>query len=400
MFPRRMASRNVGILRGLHGDLREEHHVPGQLRQPLHQLEPLGAQRAQLGQPRGVVLPFRLRQIRQRDRVEVVVGQRHETIATPPEFDDLVDDRVHAALARLLAVGAPHRAERAVLRAAANGLDRAQHVAPFGHQIPARGHELVGVDAAGLVDRLQGAARRVVEHDRPGHVAVALHHRVRAAKALRFLGVERGVNAAVDHDRAARPGLGPDLVATQGVAGVNAQADHVSGFHAVEVEGFQRLVGDSRVAIACRRRSGEHEQPTWSDDSYAERQVARVDEVDRHAAGCGGGAGYAWGESNHTFSVHEASSGISRDYRESRLTSGCCDPGPVPAPKWTTEIITVSHPVPRWPKGLTAKPSARGLRARVIFDKKGLGAEARLLESLRPHVSAGFIQLHPPVGVA
>src|SRR5690606_21269000 len=48
-----------GVLRRLHGDLREEHHVGWQLRQAAHQLESLGPQRSQLLEPRGVALPLR-----------------------------------------------------------------------------------------------------------------------------------------------------------------------------------------------------------------------------------------------------------------------------------------------------------------------------------------------------
>ena len=128
----------LGVLGRFHGDLREEHHVVGQLGEPRHQLEALGAHRLQRLVLRLVVAPRRHLQVGQRHRIEVVVGERDEAEAAAPQLDDLLDDRVARALARPLAVGLPHRAERAVLRAAADGLHRRPHVAIRRHQIPAR----------------------------------------------------------------------------------------------------------------------------------------------------------------------------------------------------------------------------------------------------------------------
>ena len=59
----------------------------------------------------------------------------------PPERDNFSDDIVDAALARLLPVRAPHRTERAMLRATANGLHRTPHVFVGRQQIPSRGDE-------------------------------------------------------------------------------------------------------------------------------------------------------------------------------------------------------------------------------------------------------------------
>ena len=105
------------------------------------------------------VLPPRHREVGQRDRIEVVVGQRDEAEPAPAQLDDLCDDGIDAALPRLLAVGAPDRAERAVLRAAAHGLHRGPHVPALRQQVPARRQESVGVDAPALVDPLQRAGR-------------------------------------------------------------------------------------------------------------------------------------------------------------------------------------------------------------------------------------------------
>ena len=46
--------------------------------------------------------------------------------------------------------------------------------------------------------------------------------------------------------------------------------------------GFERLVDDERLAVRLRRGRGQHVQPARRDDADAERDVARVDEVDVH----------------------------------------------------------------------------------------------------------------------
>ncbi len=73
---------------------------------------------------------------------------------------------------------------------------------------------------------------------------------MRAAEVLRFLGIERRVDAAVDDHRAARARRGADLVAAQRVAGVDADADDVAGLHGLEIERLERLIGDPRIAEA------------------------------------------------------------------------------------------------------------------------------------------------------
>src|SRR6185503_17096368 len=134
----------------------------------------------------------------QRDRIEVVVGERHETESSATQLDDLAHDAVHAALTWLLPVGAPHRAERTMFRAAAHGLYRAPHVSAFRQQIPACGDELFGVHASTLVLRLERALHGMIDHQRPDHVAVAADDGVRAATLMRLMWIQRGVNATVD----------------------------------------------------------------------------------------------------------------------------------------------------------------------------------------------------------
>ena len=102
----------------------------------------------------------RLREIGERHRIEVVVGEGDEPEAAAPQFDDLVRSPLDAALARLLAVGAPDRAERAMLRASAHCLHRGPHVALGRQQIPSRGPKIARADAAAVVDAAAAARRR------------------------------------------------------------------------------------------------------------------------------------------------------------------------------------------------------------------------------------------------
>ena len=171
----------------LHRDLREEHHVARKLREPLHQLEPLGA-RSPAALRAGLVLPAsRHPQIFQRHRIEVVVGERDEPESATAEIDDLLDHAVEGALARLLAVGPPDRAERAVLRAAANGLDRRPHIPTRRQQIPAAREERVRLDASAVVHTLRMSGDAVCEDLRPDHLAVTLDDRMGAAEFARFV---------------------------------------------------------------------------------------------------------------------------------------------------------------------------------------------------------------------
>ena len=130
----------------------------------LHQREPLVANRLEAVVGRLVGAAIGHAQIFERDRIEIVVGERDEAEAAAAQLDELLDHRVGFADARLLAVGAPHRAERAVLRAAAHGLHRRDHVLVARQQIPARLQHRAAFDLAAVVDALRRAGLAVVEH--------------------------------------------------------------------------------------------------------------------------------------------------------------------------------------------------------------------------------------------
>ena len=183
---------------------------------------------------------------------------------------------------KLLAVGPPHGAERAVLRAAAHRLHRAPHVAPGGQQIPAARHERVAFDAAAIVLRAERPSDCVVQRLGPCTLAVAGDDRVRAAESVRLFRKERGVDAPEHDVRAGIPGGDADLVTAERVTSMDSDADDVPGRDDRRVEAFERLVDQQWRAERLWRGRCQDIQPARRDDADAERYVTRVDEIDVH----------------------------------------------------------------------------------------------------------------------
>ena len=135
---------------------------------------------------------------------------------------------VDESLPWLLTVRAPHRAKRAVLRAATHGLHRCPHVPAGGQQIPARRHEPIARYAPPVV-HARGPTRDAISDDgRPDHIPVASDHDVCAAMSVRFVWEESRVDPTKHHPCPPFPRLPSDFVSTQGVAGVDADADDIS----------------------------------------------------------------------------------------------------------------------------------------------------------------------------
>src|SRR5205823_687967 len=245
------------VFGGLHRNLGVEDEIVRQLGEPRHQREALVAQRLELAQPRGIGSAPRLRQIVERDRLDVVVGERDESKSETAQLDDLADDAIDAALARLLSVGPPHGTERAMLRAAAQRLYRRPHVPPLRKQIPSRRHELIASDAAPFVDRPRLSSQALLDDARPDDVAVAAHDRVRLTVSRGFVRKQRGMNAAEDDPGAALAHLASDLVTAERVAGMNADADDVARANRVEIDRIERFVDDDRIAPAAAGRRRE-----------------------------------------------------------------------------------------------------------------------------------------------
>ncbi|WP_433984761.1 hypothetical protein RBB78_09865 [Tunturiibacter empetritectus] len=184
------------------------------------------------------------------------------------------------ALTGLLAVGAPDAAEGAVLGAATDGLNGGPHVLVAGHEIPAGGEEVGAADAAAFVDLFGlSAGEDVGDGFAPGYVAVAFDYGVGFAALECFFGEEGGVDAAVDDPGSAFAGDAADLVAAEGVAGVDADADDVAGLDGVGDDLFDGFVDEDGVACEGGCGGGEDEEPTGCDYSGPKRVVAGIYEM-------------------------------------------------------------------------------------------------------------------------
>ena len=86
-----------------------------------------------------------------------------------------------------------------------------------------------------------------------------------AAQIERLVGVERGVDAAENHDRPPGSREGANFVSAKGVAGVNTDSDDIAGSNGFDVEGLERFVRDLRTPVRRRSRRREDEQPSRRD---------------------------------------------------------------------------------------------------------------------------------------
>ena len=162
----------VGILGGFHGDLGKEDHVIGKLGQARHEFEPLRPQGFELSHSGGVLLQPGQVQVGESDRVEIVISQGDKAKSQAAQLDHFFHDHIRGPLPGTLPIGAPDRAERAMLGASAHGLHRRPHITTARNQFPAGGHETAGLDLASVVDRLRSAFFAVGQRHRPGHVAI------------------------------------------------------------------------------------------------------------------------------------------------------------------------------------------------------------------------------------
>ena len=165
--------------------------------------------------------------------------------------------------------------------AAADRLHRSPHVTALWQQLPARRHEALGVDTSAFVLPLQRTlhawSRTSGQMTSPSPPTTASAPPSSCASS--------GYNVAwippntTSHPARRTP---PDLVAAQRVAGVNADPDDVAG---LSRRSDPTPPGSRRRCVArhsgrCRPR--QHEQPTGRDDADAERQMARVHQMDSH----------------------------------------------------------------------------------------------------------------------
>jgi hypothetical protein len=107
---------------------------------------------------------------------------------------------------------------------------------------------------------------------------------MRSAELEGLFRIERGVNPAEHDPGAALAHDPPDFISTQGVAGVDADADHVTGLNGQGIENLERFVRDQRVPVGARRCRREHVQPARRDNPNAEREMARINQMDAQKA--------------------------------------------------------------------------------------------------------------------
>src|SRR5205823_1148452 len=103
------------VLRGFHSYLGEEDHIFGQRRQTRHQLKTFVANGLQLCRSLEIILPLCQLDVRERNRVEVVISQGDEAITQPAQLDNFFQHCVGCPLPWFLAVCAPYRAKGAML---------------------------------------------------------------------------------------------------------------------------------------------------------------------------------------------------------------------------------------------------------------------------------------------
>jgi hypothetical protein len=94
-----------------------------------------------------------------------------------------------------------------------------------------------------------------------------------------FIRVQRGVDTAIGDERPAFAREASQVVATECVAGVNADPDDVTGRDRLQIERVNRLVDDQGCTVVFRCRRGQYVKPSRRNHSCTEGQITRVDQV-------------------------------------------------------------------------------------------------------------------------
>src|ERR1700739_292104 len=76
----------------------------------------------------------------------------------------------------------------------------------------------------------------------------------------------------------------PNLVATQGIARMHADADNISGLDALGHNLLERFIDQDWGARGYRSCRGKHKQPTGCDDCCSKRIVAWVNQMNTRRA--------------------------------------------------------------------------------------------------------------------
>ena len=228
----------LGVFGGFHGDLRIEDHVARKSFHLRHKLEALIADGLKLRDFGCIVLFASQAKVRQGHWIEVVIREGDKAKAQSSQSYNLFNHGVEVPLTRALPIGAPDRAEGAMLSASTDGLHGRPHVLVAGHEIPTGGKKFVRLDATTLVDLLRIAVDTVFKDACPNDVAVAFDYTGGASQFQGFFGIERGVNAAIHNERASFAGDFSYLIAAKHIAGMDADSDDVAGLNGLGIEKF------------------------------------------------------------------------------------------------------------------------------------------------------------------
>src|SRR5579859_1412431 len=171
-----------------------------------------------------------------------------------------------------------------MLRTATNGLHGSPHVTIGRKQIPASGQKFIAFNSAANVEQFGLAISAILEHTRPGHVAIAFNHGVRSAQFSRFFRIQRGMDAAKDHVSATVARNFAEFIAAQSVAGVDADAYNITRSDAQRISGGKRFIHKNWGAINKWGGRCQYVEPSRCNDRRAKRDVARIDQMDFHSA--------------------------------------------------------------------------------------------------------------------
>src|SRR5437867_3372149 len=106
---------------------------------------------------------------------------------------------------------------------------------------------------------------------------------MRAPKVECFFGKERGVNTSEDDIRPALARHSSDLIATERISRMDADADGISPSYSGRIHTVQCLIYNHGISERPRGSCGEHIKPTRGNDRPTERDVARINQVNSHS---------------------------------------------------------------------------------------------------------------------
>ena len=107
---------------------------------------------------------------------------------------------------------------------------------------------------------------------------------MRTTALSHLVGKQRRVNPT-EHDKRATCTNGlADLIAAEGIAGVDADTDDIALGDEVGIEQLEAFVDENRGAVSFRRGCGEHKQPPGGDDRHSKGNVAGIDKIHAHRA--------------------------------------------------------------------------------------------------------------------